>query len=158
MLFRSRMGFHVGMVEAGPWRDPSDYPHSTYGAMRDMMDDWGSTVAMGKALWPVVQARVVGGTTTINSAICVRTPADIFEEWKQNYGVVLNAERIWSYQQRVEQELFVAETAPSALGRSNELALKGDAAGGFGGHLIHRYARDCIGNGQCLQEIGRAHV
>ncbi len=154
----ARAGASVLLVEAGPWRDPHDYAHSTYGALRDMMDDWGSTITMGRALWPVVQARLVGGTTVINSAICVRTPADVFEEWARDHGVGITAvggrtfaERLGSYQDQLERELCVAETGPDALGRSNELALKGDAAAGYEGHIIRRYAKGCIGSGQCLQ-------
>ncbi|MSP55050.1 MAG: GMC family oxidoreductase [Myxococcales bacterium] len=149
----ARAGAGVLIVEAGPWRDPEDYASSTYGALRDMMDDWGSTITMGRALWPVVQARLVGGTTVINSAICVRTPADIFEEWQQGHGVgaPAYAERIWAWQDMLESELCVAETGPEAMGRSNQLALKGDAAAGYDGHVIKRYAKGCVGSGQCLQ-------
>lgn len=152
----ARGGATVIVVEAGPWRDPHDYAHSTYGALRDMMDDWGATITRGPALWPVVQARVVGGTTVINSAICVRTPSDIFDEWQQNFGIGDGgggqfAERLWRWQDQLETELCVAETGPEAMGRSNELALKGDAAAGYDGHVIRRYAKGCVGSGQCLQ-------
>ncbi|MES2637990.1 MAG: GMC family oxidoreductase [Myxococcota bacterium] len=149
----ARAGASVLMVEAGPWREPHDYAHTTYGAMRDMMDDWGSTITMGRALWPVVQARLVGGTTVINSAICVRTPLDIFLEWERDHGVGGPgfAERMWGFQDRLEEDLCVSETPPESMGRSNQLALKGDAAAGFGGHVIKRYAKGCLGSGQCLQ-------
>lgn len=149
----ARSGATVLMVEAGPWREPKDYAYSTYGAMRDMLDDWSSLITMGRAFWPVVQARLVGGTTVVNSAICVRTPADIFEEWQRDHGVggPAMAERIWRHQDRLEAELGVEHTAPEAMGRSNELALKGDAAAGFDGHVIQRFARACKGSGQCLQ-------
>ncbi|MDP6945167.1 MAG: FAD-binding protein, partial [Myxococcota bacterium] len=73
----ARGGASVVLVEAGPWRKPEDYPSSMVGSMRDLMDDWGSNVAMGRALWPVVQASAVGGTTVINSAITVKTPGDV---------------------------------------------------------------------------------
>ena len=43
----ARAGFRVALVEAGPWRDPEDYPSSMYGTMRDMFMDWGQLVAMG---------------------------------------------------------------------------------------------------------------
>lgn len=152
----ARGGATVIVVEAGPWRDPHDYAHSTYGALRDMIDEWGEMITRGRALWPVVQARVVGGTTVINSAICVRTPADILDQWQRDFGVGGGASsafsaRLWAWQDRLEDELSVAETEPHALGRSNELALAGDAAAGFDGHLIRRYAKGCVGSGQCLQ-------
>ena len=74
----ARGGARVVVVEAGPWRDPADYPSSVYGAMRDMIDAWGSNFTRGRAYWPIVQGSLVGGSTVINSAIAVRTPADIF--------------------------------------------------------------------------------
>jgi choline dehydrogenase-like flavoprotein len=149
----ARAGATVAVVEAGPWREPGDYPHSTYGAMRDMMDDWGSTVTMGKALWPVVQARLVGGTTVINSAICVRTPGDIFRIWEEKHGVGGDelAASVWRHQDRVEDDLFVSEVPEGSLGRSNKLALVADRALGYDGHVMRRYVKDCAGSGQCLQ-------
>lgn len=149
----ARAGATVLMVEAGPWRDPKDYAWSTYGALRDMMDDWGSTITVGRALWPIVQARVVGGTTVVNSAICVRTPADVFAEWQRDHGVATGdyADRVWAKQDLLERELHVSETAPASMGRSNEHALAGDAKAGFHGHVIQRFAKGCLGTGQCLQ-------
>lgn len=149
----ARGGASVIIVEAGPWRDPNDYAHTTYGALRDMMDDWGATLAMGRALWPIVQARLVGGTTVINSAICVRTPGDVFEEWHRDHGVggPAMADRVGRWQDLIERELCVEETPPASMGRSNQLALRGDRAGGFDGHVILRYAKGCLGTGQCLQ-------
>lgn len=149
----ARAGAEVVLVEAGPWRDPHDYAWSTYGALRDMMDDWGSTITVGRALWPVVQARLVGGTTVVNSAICVRTPEDIFAEWRRDHGIATGdyADRIWAAQDLIERELHVAPTDAPAMGRSNELALRGDVAAGFHGHVIQRFAKGCLGSGQCLQ-------
>ena len=148
----ARGGDQVAVVEAGPWRDPEDYPSSTYGAMRDMMDDWGSQVTLGRAYWPIVQARLVGGTTVVNSAIAVRTPGDIFAHWQSRTGVGGNlADPVWAAQDQVEDELCVSETSPAALGRSNELALQADAKLGYGGYVMKRYVKDCEGSGQCLQ-------
>ncbi|MCA9531661.1 MAG: GMC family oxidoreductase [Myxococcales bacterium] len=149
----ARGGEEVAVVEAGPWRDPHDYPISTYGAMRDMMDDWGATLARGRAFWPVVQARLVGGTTVINSAICVRTPGDIFRQWRRERGVGGDwyAERVWKAQDQIERDLCVEEVPRESLGRSNELAVEGDRAAGMGGYVMRRYVKGCLGTGQCLQ-------
>ena len=51
-------GLKVAVVEAGPWRDPNDYPESMYGTMRDMMDAWGALFARGRSILPIVQARL----------------------------------------------------------------------------------------------------
>lgn len=149
----ARGGKTVVVVEAGAWRDPDDYPVSMYGTMRDLMDDWGSTITRGRALWPVVQASAVGGTTVINSAISVDTPDDIFEHWRTEHGVGDEGFRtsVLDHERRIADELTVSEVPPGSLGRSNELAMIGDKKLGFDGHVMRRYAKDCGGSGQCLQ-------
>ncbi len=149
----ARGGLQVALVEAGAWRDPEDYPSSAYGSMRDMMDNWGATVAVGRALWPVVQGRCVGGTTVINSAICVRTPEDIFARWQAETGIDGDhlARRIGAYQDELEQTLAIEVPDEVALGRSNRLARAGALALGFDSGFTRRYARGCAGSGQCLQ-------
>lgn len=147
----ARAGAKVAIVEAGAWRDPSDYPHSSYGAMRDLFDDWGTTITQGPAFWPVVQARTVGGTTVINSAICVRTPGDIFAKWEREHGLQELERSVLAHQERIEGELCVEEVPVASRGRSNELAAIGDARAGFDGHVMRRYVKGCAGSGQCLQ-------
>lgn len=149
----ARAGRSVALVEAGAWREPEDYPHTAYGAMRDLMDDWGSQVTMGRAFWPVVQARTVGGTTVINSAICVRTPSDIFEQWKTHHGVDGGLElKVRAKQDQLEKDLSVQEAGGESWGRANLLAKAGEAAMGWKDpHPMLRYAKGCSGSGMCLQ-------
>jgi len=149
----ARGGMRVAVVEAGPWRDPNDYPQTVYGAMRDMLDGWGSTLTRGRAFWPIVQGALVGGSTVINSAIAVRTPGDIFEQWERDHGVggppMANA--MWRIQDELERELSVEEVPEAALGRSTRLAHKGADAVGYANHYMRRYVKSCRGDGQCLQ-------
>ncbi|MCK6551514.1 GMC family oxidoreductase [Myxococcota bacterium] len=149
----ARAGAEVAIVEAGAWRDPEHYPSSVYGAMRDLFDDWSATVALGRSMWPVVQGTGVGGTTVINSAICVRTPGDVFLRWRREHGVGGDelAERVWRAQDRIEEELGAEEVPPLALGRSSSLAVLGSDRAGLHGHVMRRYVKGCKGTGQCLQ-------
>ena len=151
----ARAGAKVAIVEAGAWRDPEHYPNSTYGALRDVMDDWNNTVTMGRALWPVVQARTMGGTTVVNSAICVRTPGDVFDRWEREHGIASAGstslrERVWGHQDAIERELSVEEVPPEARGLSNLLAKKGADALKWDSHYMRRYVKGCAGSGQCL--------
>ncbi len=149
----ARGGARVVLVEAGPWRDPVDYPSSTYGAMRDLFDDWGVGLARGRALWPIVQASCVGGTTVINCAICVRTPEDVMLEWQRELGVGDSAwrETLWRHQETLERELSAEVVPAESAGRSNLLAARGAAGVGYVGHPMTRYVKGCAGSGQCLQ-------
>lgn len=149
----ARGGASVALVEAGPWRDPDDYPSSVYGTMRDMMDAWGASFTRGRAFWPIVQGRLVGGTTVINSAIAVRTPGDIFAQWEREHGVGGDelARHLWAIQDSLAGELHASEVPPAARGRHNLLAKRGGEALGIDSHYMTRYVRDCEGRGQCLQ-------
>jgi choline dehydrogenase-like flavoprotein len=149
----ARGGHKVAIVEAGPWRAPEDYPSTSYGAMRDLFADWGTLVTESRALWPVVQASCVGGTTVINSAIMVRTPEDCFERWEREYGIDGKslARRVWEHQDRIERELSAEEVPPDARGLSNTLAMDGAQALGWDSHYMVRYVDGCEGAGQCLQ-------
>jgi choline dehydrogenase-like flavoprotein len=149
----ARAGAEVAIVEAGPWRDPEDYPHSVYGAMRDMLTDWGSTFTRGRAYWPVVQASLVGGSTVVNSAICVRTPGDVFARWERERGIGGDdmANALWAIQDQLENELFAEVVPEAALGKSNRMAMQAAQALGIEGHYMRRYVKGCEGRGQCLQ-------
>jgi len=149
----ARAGRSVAVVEAGPWRAPEDYPWTTYGAMRDLFSDWGALVTQSRALWPIVQASCVGGTTVINSAIVVRTPADCFERWSLEYGIDGQGlgRRVWEHQDRIERELHVGIVPPDARGLSNVHAMDAAEALGWRSHYMARSVNDCEGAGQCLQ-------
>ncbi len=148
----ARAGKTVAVVEAGAWREPEDYPHSTYGAMRDLMDDWGTQATVGQALWPVVQARTVGGTTVINSAICVRTPVDIFRQWEAEHGISGLETKMFASMDRLEKDLAVGPVPTASWGKSNLMAKKAEHALGWANpHPMLRYANECGGTSQCLQ-------
>lgn len=152
-LTLARGGASVVMVEAGPWRDPQDYPESTWGTLRDNVDGFGVNLAIGRALWPIVQARLVGGTTVINSAIVVRTPGDVFRDWQRDHGVGGDAlaEAVWREQDAIEAELDVSLVPERAAGRTNTMARAAAVAIGVHDHEMHRNVRDCAGAGQCMQ-------
>ena len=158
----ARAGFRVALIEAGPWRDPEHYPLSMYGTMRDMFTDWGQLVAMGnpltEAIIPIVQAKLVGGTPIINSAIVVRTPGDVLADWGERFGLgdVFNEQTIGAKQDQIERELEVTETPLPIMGRTGATMLQALQQRGIEGHSIHRNVRGtCEGAMQCLQGCKR---
>ena len=149
----ARAGFSVVVLEAGPWRDPEDYPHTMYGTMRDMFADWGSLVATGDSIIPVVQARLVGGTPVINSAIVVRTPDDVLHDWRDRHGLgdVFSEATIGAAQDQIERELQIQPTDAAILGASSETMLRALERLGLEGHPTLRNVANCKGVMQCLQ-------
>ena len=154
----ARSGRSVAVVEAGPWRAPEDYPSTTTGTMRDLFADWGALVTQSRALWPIVQASCVGGTTVVNSAIVVRTPADCFDRWEEEYGIEGDElrDRVWEHQDRIEDELCAGVVPADARGRFNTLAMDGAEALGWDSHYMVRSVDRCEGTGQCLQGCRKA--
>ena len=149
----ARAGFEVIVAEAGPWRQPEDYPSTMHGAMRDMFNDWGTLVATGDSIIPVVQASVVGGTPVINSAIVVRTPGDVLQAWKDEHGLgdTFSEEAMGRAQDRIESELQIQPTDWAIAGPSADTMLQGLRRLGREAHPISRNVAGCKGAMQCLQ-------
>lgn len=145
-------GLSVCVVEAGAWRPPESMPSDFYGAMRDLFDDWQSTLTLGPALWPVVQGRCVGGTTVINSAICVRTPEKIIASWGAEHGLdaTYYARELEQHQDALETLLHIEEVTPEMGGRHNALAEQGARALDGHDHSMRRYTKGCEGRGRCM--------
>jgi len=149
------------LVEAGACAIRRLSALSTYDRSRSMDD--GRTARHRRALWPIVQRRCMGGTTVSNSAICVRTPADVFDPLVRR-GRIGGAggghgalrDRVWPIKTCSERELSVEEVPPEARGRSNELAFPVARERAFReGHYMRRYVWR-IGSGQCLQGCARS--
>ncbi len=146
----ARGGKRVAIVEAGPWRDPGDYPSSVYGAMRDMLDSWGSTFTRGRAAWPIVQGTLVGGSTVINSAIYVPTPGDVIERWEREHGFT-DGEALLAAGDQVAREIGTELVPEPSRGRNNVYFGRGADGIAIDNHVIRRYTRGCDGDGQCFQ-------
>ena len=148
----ARAGYSVAVCESGPWREPRDYPSSSYGAIRDLFDAWGNLFSRGESMIPILQASCVGGTTVINSAIVVRTPGDVLAEWAaMGLGEVFHEDSIGTAQDEIEAELEVGPMGGRQFGRNDTLLLSALASRGREGKATLRAARDCCGSGQCLQ-------
>lgn len=152
-------GLTVCVVEAGAWRPPESMPNDFYGAMRDLFDDWQSTLTLGPALWPVVQGRCVGGTTVINSAICVRTPEEVIARWGSEHGLDADyyGKELEQHQDAIERLLHIEEITPEMGGRHNALAEIGARALDGHDHTMRRYTEGCEGRGRCMMGCSAGH-
>ncbi|HAN30826.1 MAG TPA: hypothetical protein DCQ06_04445 [Myxococcales bacterium] len=155
-LILARAGYQVAMVEAGPWREAKDYPETMLGVMRDVFPDWGANVAVGNSILPIVQGRLVGGGTVINSAIMVRTPDDVLVEWQRDHGLgdLFSHDAVGRVQDEIERELSVEDSKVDAgahFGRSSQMLLEALQGREMEAHPMRRNVKGCQGSARCLQ-------
>ena len=80
-------GLDVLVLEAGGHYNRDNYPSDHLEAISTLYRDAGLTIAEGRPPIPVPVAKVVGGTTVINSGTCFRAPDPVLEDWKQRFGI-----------------------------------------------------------------------
>jgi choline dehydrogenase-like flavoprotein len=141
-------GLDVIVLEAGGHYDRDSYPADHLDAIAELYRDGGLTIAEGRPPIPVPVARVVGGTTVINSGTCFRAPEPVLADWRQRFGISWAGEMAADYAE-AEETLRVTQLDPETMGRNGQLAMEGAAAIGAGGAPIHRNAGNCSQCSSC---------
>ena len=135
-------GLDVIVLEAGQHYNRDNYPADHLEAIAELYRDGGLTIAEGRPPIPVPVAKVVGGTTVINSGTCFRAPDSVLADWKRRFGIAWAEDMAADYAE-AEQTLHVKQLDPETMGRNGQLAMEGAAALGASGAPIHRNAGDC---------------
>ena len=144
-------GRSVCVLEEGPAVDPKAFGDDAWSAFKTMFRDANGQVARGRAFIPVIQGRVLGGSTVINSAIVWRIPDDVLAEWDAlGYGDALPAKALHANWDAIERDLQVADTPQDAWGGFNTLMRDGAAKLGVRAEPTKRYASGCLGTARCL--------
>ncbi len=141
-------GLDVLVLEAGGHYNRENYPGDHLEAIAELYRDGGLTIAEGKPPIPVPVARVVGGTTVINSGTCFRAPDAVLENWRDRYGIPWARDLEADFAE-AEETLHVQQLDPERMGRNGQLAMEGAAAIGASGAPIHRNAGSCVQCSSC---------
>jgi choline dehydrogenase-like flavoprotein len=141
-------GLDVLVLEAGDHYDRSNYPVDRLGAIAQIYREAGLTIAEGRPPIPVPVAKVVGGTTVINSGTCFRAPDSILESWRTEFGIPWAGGLDADYAE-AEEFLRVTRLDPERMGRNGQLAMEGTEALGVSGGPIHRNAGACVQCSSC---------
>lgn len=149
----SAAGHSVVMLEEGPNLEMRSRPRALLPAMRDVFRDLGTTVANGPAPIPILQGRVVGGSTAINSGIIWRMPETIRQRWIERHGLqeLVGGPGLERAFEIIEKELEIDVTGEEILGGNSLRLREGAQALGHAGHATRRNARRCRGSAGCLQ-------
>ncbi len=141
-------GLDVIVLEAGEHYNRDNYPSDHLDAIAELYRDGGLTIAEGRPPIPVPVAKVVGGTTVINSGTCFRAPDEIVADWVGRFGIAWAEDMADDYAE-AERTLHVTQLDPETMGRNGQLAMEGAAAIGASGAPIHRNAGSCVQCSSC---------
>jgi choline dehydrogenase-like flavoprotein len=141
-------GLDVLVLEAGDHYNRDNYPTDRLEAIQTLYREAGLTIADGRPPIPVPVARVVGGTTVINSGTCFRAPDSVLEEWRGEFGLDWAHELDADFAE-AEDFLRVTQLDPNLMGRNGQLAMEGATALGLSGGPIHRNAGNCSQCSSC---------
>ncbi len=89
-------------------------------AMRRLYRNGGLTPLLGKPAIAFVEGRCLGGSTEVNSAFWHRTPADVLQRWKRDYGIKnFDPTDLSPYFEEFEAELGVSLMDANLIPRSS---------------------------------------
>jgi choline dehydrogenase-like flavoprotein len=143
-------GASVVVLEQGPRHDADDFTAHPPQMLARLYRDAGQTMTIGSPpiLLPLGQG--LGGTTLVNSGTCFRTPANVLERWREEYGLEIDRPAIDACFDRVEHSLSVAEVTPELAGANAAVVRRGAERLGWSHGYLRRNARGCVGSGVCV--------
>lgn len=146
----SRQGLGVAIIEEGSYYDRSDFDGDIFNMIKKLYRNMGATGTLGNAIIPMPLGKNVGGTTTINSGTCMRTPASVLKTWQQEGLTDITEEEMEPYFKEVEEILKVQPAESKYVGPIGDVVKKGaDALGYTKNGPLSRNAEGCDGQGLC---------
>jgi choline dehydrogenase-like flavoprotein len=143
-------GRSVVLLEEGPPFTPDDFELDGARSMARTMREGGLRATRGYVM-PTLQAICLGGGSLVNSAICVRPPDFVFDEWSERFELSRTTGKdLKPHYDAVSEFLGIAPTPENVLGRRNLLFREGCDALGISSEPIARNVRGCRGSGECF--------
>lgn len=143
-------GHAVVLLEEGGYFGRRDFDGRPLAMHRLLYRDHGLTLAFGNTVMPVPVGRTVGGSTTINSGTCYRTPDDVLRRWQFERGLwELGPGALDPHFESVERALGVEPTPPSVLGGVARVIARGAEALGYRHGPLARNAPGCDAQALC---------
>lgn len=143
-------GLNVVVLEEGGSYTTRNFNQDPGDMMSMMYRDAGTTMALGHPPASITLGRCIGGTTTINSATCFRTPPEVIAEWARDYNCQgLDYAALVPYFERVEKEINVTELSEEILGNAFQIVKRGAQALGLTAKPLMHNVKGCEGAGVC---------
>jgi choline dehydrogenase-like flavoprotein len=100
----------------------------------------------------LLQGAAVGGSTTVNWMIMLRTPEHVLDEWSRRFGLDgMGAAAMAPVFAQIEAEVHARRVPDDAHSPNNRIVLDGAARLGWRAHSAVINARGCVRSGFCSQ-------
>lgn len=143
-------GLKVVALEEGGYFTAKNFNQDPGDMMAMMYRDCGMTMALGIPPASITLGKCIGGTTTVNSATCFRTPQKVIEEWAKDYDCKgLAYPDLVPYFEKVEHEINVTELTEDILGNVYKIIKRGAKELGLEARPLKHNVRGCEGAGVC---------
>ena len=143
-------GFSVALIEEGPWFRLEQLVREPGRAMQILYRESGLRTTAGNVFMPTMQAKCMGGTGFVNSAICFRTPAFVLKDWRRNWGWEFDDGRLQESFDHVEKLASIKPTEMDIQGRRNLLIKEGLEKLGWHSAPNNRNVDGCEGCCDCF--------
>jgi choline dehydrogenase-like flavoprotein len=145
----ARAGFEVVLLEDGALHQAADFCETEATLAEQLYAD-GAMRATDDLAVQLLQGRAVGGSTTINWMIMLRTPDFVLDEWQRAHGVSgFEAATMAPVFDRVEREVHARLVSDDAHSPNNRVILDGARALGWRARAAVINAKGCVRSGFC---------
>ena len=142
-------GFDVVMLESGAYRSGADFDEREAELTEQLYAD-GALRTTDDASVALVQGDTVGGSTTVNWMIMLRTPDFVLEQWAAEHGVYgMLPQDMRAVFERVEREVHATAVPEDAHSANNRILLDGARALGWKVSTANINAARCVRCGFC---------
>lgn len=142
-------GFEVVVLESGAYASRADFVEDEPQLMERLFAD-GALRTTDDASFGLVQGQTVGGSSTVNWMIMLRTPDYVLEEWARKHGVEgMGSDAMQAVFERIERETRSRDVPDDAHSANNRLVLDGARALGWRASTARINANECVRCGFC---------
>ncbi len=147
----ARAGMKTVVLEAGPALTPEDMTRDAPRFLARTYWEGGLRMIAGTTQSPSLQARCLGGSTVVNSAIMLKLPDWVRDIWgRETHSGMFHHPDFDAAYERIFKRLSVAPTPMTVMGPRNLTAKRALEQAGIFGAPLPRAVVDCEGCGDCL--------
>lgn len=142
----AKAGHAVAIIEEGTYFRRGDFTGNRIQMQNKLYRNHGYQFLLSSSTIWLPTGKCVGGTTTINSGTCIRTPPEVIQRWESDVGISVD---LAPFYPEVERVLDVKRVPEALMGKVTEVIRKGIEGTEYRLHPLMRAESGCDGQSCC---------